>query len=286
MNLAEFAYTTLFGSPPVRALVDRLILALLPASIRIGAATVMLNPHDPVVSGALLLRVYERREIAFMRRLCKPGDVVIDVGANVGLYTAIAGVMVGPTGRVVALEPDPESFRFLEQTALANGLVNARLMNLAASSGAGKARLYRSSRNRGDHRLYSNPLSDGSIEIDTIPIDDLLQDEGISSVDVIKIDVQGYEGHVIEGLAQTICHSPQVQILMEFWPYGLRSAGTDPFDFLRRLDELGLVIYEVKDRGDLTLINEHARLIHRFQARNYTNLALLGPDSALLGELR
>jgi FkbM family methyltransferase len=259
MNLAEFAYTTLFGSPPVRALVDRLILALLPASIRIGAATVMLNPHDPVVSGALLLRVYERREIAFM---------------------------VGPTGRVVALEPDPESFRFLEQTALANGLVNARLMNLAASSGAGKARLYRSSRNRDDHRLYSNPLSDGSIEIDTIPIDDLLQDEGISSVDVIKIDVQGYEGHVIEGLAQTICHSPQVQILMEFWPYGLRSAGTDPFDFLRRLDELGLVIYEVKDRGDLTPINEHARLIHRFQARNYTNLALLGPDSALLGELR
>ncbi len=120
MNVAEFVYTTVLRPTWLRARVNRLIIALLPAFVRIGNAVVVLNPQDPVVSGALALGVYERCEIALMQRLCKPGQVMVDIGANVGLYTAIAGLALGPSGRVIAMEPEPESFGYLQKTMEAN----------------------------------------------------------------------------------------------------------------------------------------------------------------------
>jgi len=280
-KVAEFVYTTALKPPFARAIANRLILAILPRAIVIGDATVVINPHDPVISGALALGAYETSGIAFMRRVCAPGQVVLDIGANVGIYTALAGIAVGPTGRVVALEPDPESALLLEQTVRANNLHNVRIMRAAASDRNGRAKLFVSYTNRGDNHLYASDPGRECVEVDCIRLDDFLAAEKLSSVDVIKMDVQGFEGHVIEGLEKTLRSSPRLKMLMEFWPQGLASAGTDPLDLLERFERLGLALFELKNAGTLDAVTDKRRLIDRLKGRKYSNLVLLGPEANL-----
>lgn len=282
MNIAEFLYTNATRFSWLRAIINRVILAVLPTSVRVGNARVMINPKDPVVSGALTFGVYEKSEIELMRRLCKPGLTMVDIGANVGLYTAIAGLGVGSTGRIISFEPDPESFRYLQNTVEANELSNTLLVNAAASSESGKTMLFTSSDNRGDNRMYKNDHADGSIEVDTLKADECLESHGITSVDIIKMDVQGFEGHVIAGLEQTIRHSPSLVMLMEFWPMGLTSAGTDPVELLDSLKGFGLTIYEIKDHSDFEPVVDHGDLVKRLPERKYTNLVLFGPQAERL----
>lgn len=279
MSMAEFLYTTATRFPWLRAIINRMILAILPTSVRVGNARIMLNPQDPVISGALTFGVYEKSEIELMRRFCRPGRVMVDIGANVGLYTAIAGLGVGPSGRVIAFEPEPESFRFLQNTVSANELTNTLTVQAAASSENGKTRLFTSSANRGDHRMYWSDRADGSVEVDVLRPDDYLESQGVVAVDIIKIDVQGFEGHVIAGLERTIRHSPRLVMLMEFWPLGLSSAGTDPVELLHRLDDFGLALYEVKAHGGFTRVDNRDELVNRLPGRKYTNLILLGPQA-------
>lgn len=275
MAAAEFIYTTIARSRALKFLADGMIRAVLPRSVRYGNARVIINPRDPVVSGALTFGVYERSEIAFMRRVCTPDRVMVDVGANVGLYTAIAGVGVGPAGRVIALEPDPESFRFLEQTVGANRLTNTKIVQAAASDTTGKARLSTSSENRGDNRLYPNELADGCIEVKTLRLDDYLDADGVTTVDLLKIDVQGFEGHVIGGLVKTIHRSPKLIMLMEFWPSGLAQAGTSPLGLLHQLCDLGLVLHELTRGGRIVLIKDKNGLIDRLPGRKYANIVAI-----------
>ena len=279
MSIAEFLYTTVLASPKVRAFANALILKILPVSVRIGDARVVLNPRDPVVSGALTLRVYENREIAMFRRVLKPGQIVVDVGANVGLYTALAGLGIGSTGRVFAFEPEPESFQYLEKTIARNQLGNAVAVRAAATNEDGEAPLFTSSSNRGDHRLYESQLSDGCTTVRTVRLDDYLGSMGVSSVDIVKIDVQGFEGHVIAGMEDTIRRSPGLFLLMEFWPAGLVAAGTDPLGLLDRLGELGLSLHEVRRGGKFYALHDRHALLARLRGRKYTNLALLGPQA-------
>ena len=276
----EFIYTSVLKHQLAKRLVNNFILVLLPKYVRVGRAKVIINPADPVISGALTFGVYENSEISFMKRVCKAGQVMVDVGANVGIYTAIAGLALGPSGRVIALEPHPESFRFLQQTIRANNINNTKLVMAAASNTAGQGKLFTSSTNRGDNRLYDSALADGAVEVELIRLDDYLAEQGIKEVDIVKIDVQGFEGRVFEGLEQTIRNSPGITILAEFWPLGLASAGTDSYALLSRLEQLDLTLYELAGNGKLVPIADKHELIARYPGRKYTNLVLLGPSSA------
>ena len=257
---------------PLKALANAAIRSVLPRTVQYGRARVVLNPKDPVVSGALAFRVYERSELAFVEKSLRPGMTVLDVGANVGLYSALAGHAVGPSGRVAAFEPDPESFQYLQKTIRENGLSNIQPANLAASDQEGVSRLFTSSANRGDSRLYNNELSDGSVEIQTIRLDDYLPTVGIQELDFIKMDVQGFEGHVLAGLEQTIRHSPRLVMMSEFWPDGLRRAGTNPNELLERLEQWGLKIHELRAHGETRPIPDKHAFIAQLRGRQYTNV--------------
>jgi len=275
MSVAGFLYNTAFRPRPLRVFANKMICAIVPKVIRLGDVKVVINPRDPVISGSLAFGVYEKSEIAFMQRVCKPGHVMIDVGANVGLYTAIAGVALGPTGRIIALEPDPESFQFLEQTVHANGLTNAQTIQAAASDLNGTAKLYICSENRGDNRLYQNGFAERAIDISVLRLDDYLAAEGVNTVDIVKIDVQGFEGHVIAGLEQTILRSPRLIMLMELCPCDLRAAGTPPLALLQRITRLGLTLYGLKARGRVFRIQDPNKLVNRLHGRQHTNIVAI-----------
>ena len=279
MSVAEFVYTVLFRPIWIKKIVNKAILLLLPRFVRVGEAVISINPRDPVVSGALAFRVYERDEISLIGRICEPGQIVIDVGANVGLYTALSGIAVGPTGKVFSFEPDSECFGFLRETVRINNLKNVHLVNAAVSTSAGKAVLHTSSQNRGDNRLYDCQESDGSVEVDTLCLDDYLDSVRITKVDVIKIDVQGYEGHIIGSLERTIARSPYLKMLIEFFPSGLSAAGTDPLLLLEKLRAWGLAMYEIQRSNRFSPISDIDRFVGGLRGRAYANILLLGPSS-------
>jgi len=274
MTIAEFIYTSVLGRKPFRNLTNAVIRRIVPAELKVDGATVALNPNDPVISGALTFGVYERPETRFFCAACRPGMTFLDIGANVGYYTALSIPRIGSTGRVIALEPDPENFRYLEATIRANRAINVIAIPKAAGAAAGTTALHTSSTNRGDNRLYSNDLSDGSCQVQVCTVDDLLAELGIGSVDLIKMDVQGFEGHALQGMKQTIRRSPNLTAMIEFWPFGLQSAGTSPEEFLTQLEQLDLRLYELTKKGALAQVSDKQSLIRRHPGRQYTNVVV------------
>jgi FkbM family methyltransferase len=277
-GLAEFVYTTVLRPAPLKRVANALILSVLPKTVRVGPAVVHLNPNDPVLSGALGLQVYERQEIRYFQQACKPSMTVIDVGANVGLYTALA-MHLCPYGRIVAIEPHSESRAFLERTIGANaGPLNAsvHVMDCAASDHIGRAELYLNPDNKADNRLYRSGMTSCAQSVQLRTIDDMLAGLGIEKIDILKIDVQGAEFPAISGAEKTIRQSPNLTLMTEFWPDGIeqasRRSGRDYLDMLR---DFGFVLYQLRF-GALRPIAED--LADRLTGRRYANLIGIKAD--------
>jgi FkbM family methyltransferase len=185
---------------------------------------------------------YEPEESTFLERSLKPGMTVIDVGANVGYMALLAAKTVGAGGTVIAIEPDPGNAELLTANVERNGYRNVLIQRCAVGSEPGTAQLYRSAWNMGNHRL--NPGAGGqaiaheAIAVPVRTVDAIVADNRLSRVDVIKMDVEGYEPGVLGGMTSTLARFKPV-ILTEFWPYGMRDAGFDPEGFLDRCIRAG-----------------------------------------------
>jgi FkbM family methyltransferase len=286
MKAAEFVYSVLLRPRPLRAAANFLLRASVPRSVVRHGATIVLNQDDPIVSGALALGVYEPDETRFFLSACRPGMTFLDVGANCGYYTALFLTHAGCDNRVIALEPDPQCFEFLQHTVAANRGQNVSCVQVAASNAAGRVPLYRNLDNRGDNRLYANDLSTSLCEVETNTVDAILTGLGLQDLNLMKMDVQGYEGRVLEGMRETLRRVPDLTILSEFWPWGLRQAGTDPAAFLKNLEELGFELFLLARGGRLTRIEEHSAVIQAYSGRRYTNIvAVKGSGASLAGRL-
>ena len=146
---------------------------------------------------------------------------VIDIGANIGYYTTLLSQEAGDKGLILAIEPDLESYKYLSRSI--NSLENKNVLSfpIAASNLRQKLPLYISKDNRGDNRLYQNNQKRDHFLVDCLTIDELSSKIKIKSFDLIKIDVQGYEPKVFQGMQKTIRSSKNLTILTEFWPKGI-----------------------------------------------------------------
>ncbi len=133
----------------------------------------------------------------FVRTVLRPGDVFVDVGANVGTVSALAAGVVGPNGRVVAIEPHPTTFSLLRRTLAANGRQNVTCLNVACGSTAGMATLTDEPRKDDNNKVDE---SGAGIPVKVTALIDLLRDHSLAKVDLLKIDVEGFEYAVLSGL--------------------------------------------------------------------------------------
>jgi FkbM family methyltransferase len=167
------------------------------------------------------------------------------VGANLGYFTVLAAAWVGSGGHVYAFEPEPRNFALLEANVALNGLasrVTARRAALADRSGAGQLSLHAD--NLGDHQLVSQPDA-ASIEVQVLAGADWFGDRE-SRLDVVKIDVQGAEHAVVEGLLPLLAASgPRLRILLELTPRALRAAGSSGAELIETLTTLKLPFFIV-----------------------------------------
>jgi len=272
MSAAEFIYTVLLKPPLLRKVANFTLIAILPRTIKVKGATIHLNPADPVVSGALTFRSYENDEIEFFVKWFEPGMTFVDVGANVGLYTGLALHRSSKT-QILCIEPDKDSSIFLNQTIQSNRSEhsNVTVFNVAASNSKENIILYKNSQNKGDNRIYANPLCNEQIAIESNTLDDLCRKSGLHEVNFLKIDIQGAEFKALSGAKQILSQSSDCIIMTEFWPYGLKQCDSDPLLYLSLLQNLGFKLYELSGKS-LTEIKDLEKIISQCPGRSYKNL--------------
>jgi FkbM family methyltransferase len=141
------------------------------------------------------------------------GDWVIDVGANVGHYTARLSRLVGPSGRVMAFEPVPETFELLVSLMSVAGAHNISFFNMAASATVGIAGVSLSRFPSGLTNYYTAQLTPdgGEFNVLTVPIDVLMPPKRVT---LVKIDVEGHELHALRGM-QTLLRRDLPRLIVE-----------------------------------------------------------------------
>lgn len=217
-------------------------------------------------------------EAELVRGLVGKGMQVVDIGANIGLYSLLLAQLVGNTGRVFAFEPEPNLFSVLCENCAANGALNVTPFQCAAGEANGRALFQRSLFNSGDNRLGQARADATTIETEVARLDDVLP---VRQVQFIKLDVQGYELGALRGMPEIFAASPNVRVLFEFWPAGLKAAGTTAENLLDFFRERRFELYETKG-GCARPLGDSQRLISDLGARQYTNL-LAAPEGADLG---
>jgi FkbM family methyltransferase len=149
----------------------------------------------------------------------EPGDIVIDVGAHIGLYTLIAAKRVGSSGKVIAIEPDPDNCNLLKRNVELNRLTNVIILERAAFSSDSKLKLYLPGKERGFTKLSTTmanrATTENFLEIDASTIDHLMLMQGITQVNWIKIDVEGAELEVLKGATATLSAGKNIALLIE-----------------------------------------------------------------------
>ena len=182
----------------------------------------------------------DRAERRLLARILRPGDVVVDAGANIGVYSRYLQKCVGPTGMVHSFEPSPENFARLQTTV--GNLPNVRVNQLAISNTTGESVLYISNDLNVDHRLYPDGLGNRQrVSVHAVMLDDYF--EPGARIDLIKMDIQGFELHALQGASRILDENPAINLLLEFWPYGLQRAGADSAKFIAFLQTRGFALW-------------------------------------------
>lgn len=212
-----------------------------------------LRVHTDDVIGRHLYK-YQRYETDVTRTLLRtvrlePGDVVLDVGANIGWYSLVLA-RAAPAGvDILAFEPDPDNFALLQANLAANAARCVTPIRAAAGPTANRERLYRYDHgNAGRHSLL--PIHGGdSVDVETVRLDDTWDQQGFGDrpLKLIKIDVEGYELAALRGAPQLLarCH----WLLGEFSPGFMRRGGVDPADLVSLLTGAGLVPHRIGADG-------------------------------------
>ncbi|MGB7160517.1 MAG: FkbM family methyltransferase, partial [Tepidisphaeraceae bacterium] len=273
----KYIYTVILRPAPLRAAAQFVIKRFIPEHLTFRGVRLALNQDDAIVSGSLALGTYEEFEIGVFESFLAPGMNVFDVGANIGLYSAMAARRIGSAATVVAVEPGPDNCDFIRKTIALNGYTNVRVFQKAVGDRTGEAMLYLCSNNKADHRIYARGAlgERKTVPVAIVRLDDLIAEHALPLPDVMKVDIQGAEQLAIEGMRDTLARQANIVVFMELWPWGIRQAGGDASQLLRTLRELGFRIYELDgDREEIHLVTDDAELAARGLERQHANLLL------------
>jgi len=207
-----------------------------------------LDPKDSVITPMLsTFGAFESLETEVVKKLIKKGDVVLDIGANVGYYTLIYAKLVGEGGKVFAFEPDPDNFALLEKNVEVNGYRNVVLIKKAVANKTGVVRLYLCEDNKGNHRICDAHDARESIEVEAIRLDDYFEAYD-GKIDFIKIDIEGAEQEALLGASSLLTRNEDVKVATEFCPLLLEAFGVKPEEYLRLLTQLGFELYDMNEQ--------------------------------------
>jgi FkbM family methyltransferase len=233
-----------------------------------------LDPHDSL--NLFINKIYEPYETELVSSIIKPGNVVLDIGANIGYYTLIFAKLVGQNGKVFAFEPEPANFQLLEKNVSVNGYSNVIPEQKAVSNRNEKKKLYLNNENSGMHTIYKSEQRANldSVEIETVSLDNYFSNY-TGKIDFIKMDIEGSEYTALEGMQTILQRQNNIQLLVAFYPSGIVQYGYKPEQQIDLLMSNGFRVYFANSQTkDLEVVNP-ANLRHLIEMAGKLELNLL-----------
>lgn len=218
----------------------RAVETVLPEGIRISLET------GNELSAAIFCGSFEWAEREWLTNTLKPGDVFFDIGANIGLMSLLAAHKIGAKGVAVAFEPVSATYEKLQKNCSLNPqFSNIQTVRAAVSDANGKQEIFITGPGR-DAWNSLVPAEGMQCEIiETFRLDDLMSNEKfeLPHPDLLKIDVEGWEIHVLRGATETLKKYKPV-LLIEFTASNLEAAGASCAELASELTKLGYSIHE------------------------------------------
>ncbi len=168
-----------------------------------------------------------------MKEALKPGQVVVDVGANIGYYALLEAKTVGEKGRVYCLEPAPENVEILRRNIAANGYENIEVLHAAAGAASKEGKLYLSSSHNQHAMLAENVRGAvGSVPVQMVSLDDFMRDKPFPSL--VRMDVEGYELDILRGMKDLFATGKPMQLFIEIHCFFLKEKVLDLLAILKK----------------------------------------------------
>ena len=221
-----------------------------------------------------IFKIYEPNQTEVVKKYVHEGDTVIDIGAHVGYYTLLMAQLVGENGKVYSFEPDPVNFQLLKKSVEINGFENVVLIQKAVSNITDKVKLFLGDDDSAINRIYDAKLGDAkeSIDVESVTIDEYFK-ENDELINFIKIDSEGSEVKIINGMKQFLSRNQELVMMTEFFPFLIKKSGDEPNQYLKSLEKFGFSLYNILDKNEKTnKINSENFLESGINSEYCTNL--------------
>lgn len=211
------------------------------------------RPAEFIENRLLFFGVWEPNVTALFQRILQPGDVALDVGANVGYYSVLSASLVGPKGQVYAVEPSSMIRSRLASNLALNRVTNVEVLACAAWDAPGEAEFHVSvDGNIGASSLRNLPAGEvGKVEaVQLARLDDLVPKERYHRISLIKLDIEGAELRALRGLEAVLVASPRLSIIAEVNPEMLAQMGDSAKALVDWLAQRGFSPYLIPNSFD------------------------------------
>lgn len=208
---------------------------------------------DELAPGYVLGREFEPETVGLLEQYLRAGDTVLDVGANIGHLTVVAGTRVGPEGRVFAFEPSPAEFRELTRNVELNRLENTAAVPMAIVEAPGTVTLHLAGPGLGLYNSTGRPFrSEGaaSVEVPATSLDRFVAERGLSSIALVKLDVEGGECAALRGGPRLFGGDDAPLLVCEFSDVASVATGQTTGQLWRLLTDLGYSLHSVRPVAD------------------------------------
>jgi FkbM family methyltransferase len=191
---------------------------------------------------------FEQDELNIVKRLVGIGDTFFDVGANIGVYTLVASRLVGEKGSIHAFEPSVDTFALLRENVELNHAKNVKLNPVAVGSEVGEVDLFINVQSAlsGLGRTNRGTVL-GVQKVPLWTLDDYAKRLGVSSIDFLKIDVEGFEGHVLRGAPELLSNSPNIIVMCELAKKNFEPLGFSVRDVLVWMRKIGFEAWMISN---------------------------------------
>jgi FkbM family methyltransferase len=196
--------------------------------------------------------VWEPTLSMFVTSRLKPGDCFVDVGCNVGYFSLLAASRIGPSGKVVAIDASASMGDMLAANQALNRLDNIHFVHGAVSDSVGTLTLYPGPEsNTGQASVVLNVTRSEGTTVNAAPISHWVPPEVWQRARIIKVDIEGAEGHFIAGLGDSLTTlRPDCELLMELAPDALAAAGRSIEGLLETMCLGGFHPYRIENEYD------------------------------------
>jgi len=215
---------------------------------------------------------FEPLETKVLENNIKKGDVVLDLGANIGVHTLLLAKLVGENGRIYAFEPDPGNFKLLKKNINANKYRNIITIQKAITDVNDIIKFYQMKEYPAGNKIHDASNKLRFIEVESITLDSFFE-ELEPKIDFIKMDIEGAEVRALKGMKNIIKNNKDIKIIAEFCPILLKACGSGVKEYFKMLKEFK--IYNLNEKENKLEVLNKSKIHTNEEEKGFTNFLLI-----------